>query len=75
MCFIFSLRVLPYKAELARQTGNTFVCVFQPPVIRLCDLMVRTNAAVKSGVQLLLLESSSPEMYKLDFTDKKKAKE
>lgn len=38
--------------------------------------MVRTNVSVKSGVQLLLVEqSSTPEMYKLDFVDKKKAKE
>lgn len=50
------------------------VCM-QPPVIRLYDLMVRTNVSVKSGVQLLLVEqSSTPEMYKLDFTDKKMAK-
>ena len=45
-------------------------------MIRLYDLMVRTNASVKSGVQLLLVEQgSTPEMYKLDFADKKKAKE
>lgn len=52
------------------------ILLLQPPVIRLYDLMVRTNASVKSGVQLLLVEqSSTPEMYKLDFADKKKAKE
>jgi len=38
--------------------------------------MVRPNVSVKSGVQLLLVEQgSNPEMYKLDFVDKKKAKE
>jgi len=38
--------------------------------------MVRNNAAVKSGEQLILIEQTShPEIYKLDFGDKKKAKE
>ncbi len=47
----------------------------QPPAIRLYYLMVRNNAAVKSGEQLILIEQTSqPEIYKLDFGDKKKAK-
>lgn len=48
----------------------------QPPAIRLYDLHVRLNMAVKTGVQLLLLEQGkSPEMFRLDFTTKKEAKE
>lgn len=47
----------------------------QPPVIRLYDLHVRLNAAVKSGVQLLLLEQGEfPEMFRLEFQSKKEAK-
>ena len=45
-------------------------------MIRLYDLHVRLNASVKSGVQLLLLEQGEfPEMFRLEFPDKKKAKE
>jgi hypothetical protein len=48
----------------------------KPPIIRLYDLHVRVNAAVRSGVQLLLLEKgSAPEMFRLDFKSKKEAKE
>ena len=47
----------------------------QPPVIRLCDLHVRLDAAVKAGVQLLLLEKGpSPEMFRLQFVTKSEAR-
>ena len=47
----------------------------QPPVIRLYDLHVRLDAAVKSGVQLLLLEKGpDPEMFRLQFVTKSEAK-
>ena len=37
---------------------------------------MRMNASVKSGVQLLLLEQGDhPEMFRLEFTSKKVAKE
>ena len=48
----------------------------QPPVIRLFDLHVRVNASVKAGVQLLLVEKgNSPEMFRLEFSSKKLARE
>lgn len=48
----------------------------QPPVIRLYDLHVRLNAAVKSGVQLLLLEQGEyPEMFKFEFSTRKETRE
>ena len=47
----------------------------QPPIIRLYDLHVRVNASVRSGVQLLLLEKGSfPEMFRLEFHNKKETK-
>lgn len=49
--------------------------ITQPPVIRLYDLHVRLDAAVKSGVQLLLLEKGpDPEMFRLQFVTKSEAK-
>lgn len=49
--------------------------ISQPPVIRLYDLHVRLDAAVKSGVQLLLLEKGpDPEMFRLQFVTKSEAK-
>lgn len=57
---------------------NMCVCLsvhIQPPVIRLYDLHVRLDAAVKSGVQLLLLEKGpDPEMFRLQFVTKSEAK-
>ncbi|XP_064391319.1 A-kinase anchor protein 13-like isoform X4 [Halichondria panicea] len=48
----------------------------KPPVIRLFDLHVRVNVSVKTGVQLLLLEKgTSPEMFRLEFSSKKLARE
>ena len=48
----------------------------QPPAIRLFDLHVRVNASVKSGIQLLLLEQGQfPEMFRLEFSTKRLAKE
>jgi len=48
----------------------------KPPVIRLYDLHVRLNAAVKSGVQLLLLEQGEyPEMFKFEFSTRKETRE
>ncbi len=45
-------------------------------MIRLYDLHVRLNAAVKSLVQLLLLEKGEhPEMFRLEFLTKREAKE
>lgn len=49
--------------------------LLQPPVIRLYDLHVRLDAAVKSGVQLLLLEKGpTPEMFRLQFVTKSEAR-
>ena len=67
------------RGETLTEKDNTrgaYVSVIQPPVVRLYGLHVRMNASVKTGVQLLLLEQGDhPEMFRLEFTSKKVAKE